>query len=274
MQTLYAETYIRDGASPWLVFLHGFGGSTNMWRKQLVFFRQHYNLLLLDLPGHGRSREGVAAMGARQFEDVADVVVNTIRSRGIHKACFICASLGTMVFAAIQSRYPDLVTGAILCGAVAGVSLGWQLVLSVLDRTKRFIPHDFLLKAFAHVLLPLKGHSTSRRFFIESGRQLERSEFLAWFTLIVRNLDMLKKRNAHLKNVLFISGTEDFTFLRKLIKALRSRSDLQLTLLGRCGHVCSLQRPREFNSLTQNYLNRILPPPIENPHCKETHNYG
>ena len=229
MQTLYAETYIRDGASPWLVFLHGFGGSTNMWRKQLVFFRQHYNLLLLDLPGHGRSREGVAAMGARQFEDVADVVVNTIRSRGIHKACFICASLGTMVFSAIQSRYPDLVTGAILCGAVAGVSLGWLL---------------------------------------------ERSEFLAWFTLIVRNLDMLKKRNAHLKNVLFISGTEDFTFLRKLIKALRSRSDLQLTLLGRCGHVCSLQRPREFNSLTQNYLNRILPPPIENPHCKETHNYG
>jgi len=121
---------------------------------------------------------------------------------------------------------------------------------------------------------PLKGHSTSRRFFIESGRLLERSEFLAWFTLIVRNLDMLKKLNAHLKNVLFISGTEDFTFLRKLVKALRSRSDLQLTLLGRCGHVCSLQRPREFNSLTQNYLDRILPPPTENPHCKETHNYG
>jgi len=85
---------------------------------------------------------------------------------------------------------------------------------------------------------------------------------------------MLKKLNAHLKNVLFISGTEDFTFLRKLVKALRSRSDLQLTLLGRCGHVCSLQRPREFNSLTQNYLDRILPPPTENPHCKETHNYG
>ena len=38
-----------------LVFIHGFGGSTKTWKKQIDFFSQKFNLLLIDLPGHGNS---------------------------------------------------------------------------------------------------------------------------------------------------------------------------------------------------------------------------
>ena len=226
-QAIYTETYIRDPEGPWLVFLHGFGGSTKMWKKQLSFFRERYNLLLLDLPGHGQSRTGIADLGIRCFEDLADVVAETLERHNIRKACFVCASLGTLVFAAIQNKYPKLVTGGILCGAVAGISLGLQNLLVILDRIK----HRFS------------------------------SEFLAWFSLIVKDIDVLKNLSEELNNVVFISGTEDFTFLRG-VKRLTSAAarDVKLILLRRCGHVCSLQRPTEFNTLSQEFLNENLSP--------------
>ena len=260
-QAIYTETYIRDPESPWLVFLHGFGGSTKMWKKQLSFFRERYNMLLLDLPGHGQSRTGIADLGIRCFEDLADVVAETLERHNIRKACFVCASLGTLVFAAIQNKYPKLVTGGILCGAVAGISLGLQNLLVILDRIKHRFSSEFLLQLFAHILLPWRSHAKSRKFFIENGRLLNRREFLAWFSLIVKDIDVLKNLSEELNNVVFISGTEDFTFLRG-VKRLTSAAarDVKLILLRRCGHVCSLQRPTEFNTLSQEFLNENLSP--------------
>lgn len=254
-QTLYAEAYIKDPNSDWLVFLHGFGGSTQMFKKQLSFFRERFNLLLLDLPGHGRSPAGIAGRSIRRFEGVADLVAATLKKYNIEKACFICVSLGTLVFAALQDKYPELVTGAILCGAVAGVNLALRGLLAVLNRIKHRFPHQFLLRAFAWILLPWKSHAKSRSFFIESGKQLTREEFLAWFDLIVQDMNVLKDTAAEqLKNVIFISGTEDFTFIKGVKQLVGAAKDVRLTLLRRCGHVCSLQRPGEFNALTMEFL--------------------
>lgn len=40
----------------WVTFVHGAGGSSSIWFKQLREFRKHYNVLLLDL--HGLSISG------------------------------------------------------------------------------------------------------------------------------------------------------------------------------------------------------------------------
>jgi len=257
-QALYAEAYIKNPANDWLVFLHGFGGSTQMFKKQLSYFKERFNLLLVDLPGHGRSRSGIAENGIHRFEGVADMVAETLKKYNIEKACFICVSLGTLVFAALQDKYPELVTGAILCGAVAGVNLALRGLLAVLNRIKHRFPHMFLLRAFAYILLPWKSHAKSRRFFIESGKLLTREEFLAWFDLIVQDMNVLKDTAAkHLKNVIFISGSEDFTFIKGVKHLVNTAKDVRLTLLRRCGHVCSLQRPGEFNELTMEFLNEM-----------------
>ena len=44
---------IDNKAEEWVVFIHGIGGSTKTWNKQIDAFSENYNLLLLDLPGHG-----------------------------------------------------------------------------------------------------------------------------------------------------------------------------------------------------------------------------
>jgi pimeloyl-ACP methyl ester carboxylesterase len=48
--------YRHAEAQEWVTFVHGAGGSSSIWFKQLKAFKQIYNVLLLDLRGHGNSK--------------------------------------------------------------------------------------------------------------------------------------------------------------------------------------------------------------------------
>ena len=67
MNQLYTEKFVKDEKCDWLVFIHGFGGSTKMWKRQIDSFKDKFNLLILDLPGHGKSKEGIAHKGIKRF---------------------------------------------------------------------------------------------------------------------------------------------------------------------------------------------------------------
>ena len=42
-----------DKNAPWVTFIHGAGGSSSVWFKQIRAFSKYFNLLLIDLRGHG-----------------------------------------------------------------------------------------------------------------------------------------------------------------------------------------------------------------------------
>ena len=55
---LYHEVVDEAGVdAPWLVFVHGAGGSIRTWKYQIEAFRPHYRLLLIDLRDHGFSKD-------------------------------------------------------------------------------------------------------------------------------------------------------------------------------------------------------------------------
>ena len=49
------KTHINNKNNDWVTFLHGFGGSSNIWHKQVRELSKHHNLLFIDLRGHGKS---------------------------------------------------------------------------------------------------------------------------------------------------------------------------------------------------------------------------
>jgi len=53
---LFYTTHINsDKNAKWVVFIHGAGGSSSIWYKQINSFRKHFNLLFVDLRGHGQT---------------------------------------------------------------------------------------------------------------------------------------------------------------------------------------------------------------------------
>ena len=53
---LHYEVIDQKPDAPWLVFVHGAGGSISTWKFQVEALAPHYRLLLVDLRDHGESK--------------------------------------------------------------------------------------------------------------------------------------------------------------------------------------------------------------------------
>ena len=254
MEQLYVEKYFKDENSKWIVFLHGFGGNTGMWFRQIRFFKDKFNLLLIDFPGHGQSDSGIAGKGIRRFEEIGDIVVDVLKENHIEKAIFVGVSLGTMVVGGIMSKHTEMVKGAILCGPIMGINAFVKCVLKFFNKIKQCFPYMFLMETFSRFLLPFKSHQFSRKLFMKSGELLGKEEFMEWCDLFVADMDILKNMTDWTSNLLFITGDEDYTFIKGVKQKCKTLPEAKLQIISDCGHVCNIQKWREFNEMSLEFI--------------------
>lgn len=98
---------------PVVVFLHGVGAGGWMWWQQVPAFADH-RCLVVDLPGHGRSRD----VPWTSLADTADRVADVIRT-ATGRAHVVGLSLGGQVALALLERCPDVVDRAVISGVTA-----------------------------------------------------------------------------------------------------------------------------------------------------------
>ena len=70
---LYFETHERSTIDAWVLLVHGAGGSTRTWKKQIEQLGVHYNLLIIDLPGHGKNARNSDQFPNYSFLFMADI---------------------------------------------------------------------------------------------------------------------------------------------------------------------------------------------------------
>ena len=75
------------------------GGSSSIWFQQIKAFRANFNLLLVDLRGHGKSKGFFEQYYNNEytFENVSLDVLKVLDHLRIEKAHFIGVSLGTII---------------------------------------------------------------------------------------------------------------------------------------------------------------------------------
>lgn len=95
-----------DAKRPVLVFLHGAGMNHSIWALQSRYFAHHgYNVLAVDLPGHGRSQGSVLT----SIGDMADWVWRLVDAVGANTAALVGHSMGTFIALEAAARAPEQV---------------------------------------------------------------------------------------------------------------------------------------------------------------------
>lgn len=246
---------IDNNKEDWVVFIHGIGGSTKTWKKQLDSFSMRFNLLLLDLPGHGSNSNNIIhSVDTKRLNRSIKETLNHLKIRAAH---FVGLSLGTIVVAQFAVQNPSYVKSIIMGGSallLKGFQKSYVLLANVM---KRIVPYEFLYKFFAWFLLPKSNHKKSRKIFLRECVKLNKETMYAWIEYLKYAANpgkLFEQLNALGKKILFISGDEDHCFLRgvKLITKKIEKSDLKI--IEHCGHVCSIEKADEFNSMAVEYL--------------------
>jgi len=129
---VYAYTGARplDAALPAVVFVHGAGNDHSVWALQSRYFAHHgWNVLAVDLPGHGRS--GGDALPS--VEALADWIPAVLDAARIDQGALVGHSLGSLAALECAARYPGRVTKVALVGPAAPMPVSDTL----LDAAKR-----------------------------------------------------------------------------------------------------------------------------------------
>lgn len=241
--------------------MHGAGGSSTIWYKQLRDFKKHFNILLLDLRGHGNSKPNLkdAFNDKYTFDSITDDIVEVIDFEGIKQSHFIGISLGTILIRNLAEKYPTRVSSMVMGGAIMKLNLRSQVLMRLGVIFKSIVPYIWLYKFFAFVIMPNKNHRESRSLFVREAKKLYQKEFIRWFKLTSEINPLLRFfRTVDIQiPTLYIMGAEDYLFLPTIEKVVKSHRMSQLSVIKDCGHVVNVERPTIFNEKVIRYLSNI-----------------
>ena len=117
---LYAYTGGKafDPAKPTVVFVHGVLNDHSVWILQSRYLANHgWNVLAIDLPGHGRSGGEPPAT----VESAADTVLALLAAVGVEQAALVGHSFGSLIALEAASRAPAHVSHLVMVGTAVTV---------------------------------------------------------------------------------------------------------------------------------------------------------
>jgi 2-succinyl-6-hydroxy-2,4-cyclohexadiene-1-carboxylate synthase len=115
--TPFHHTTLGDPAAPTLVFLHGFLGRGTDWLPIATPLSAHFHCVLLDLPGHGKTRVAPHHTLASLAADLA----HTLRAIGTTPHACIGYSMGGRLALQLALDFPSRIPNLILESASPGL---------------------------------------------------------------------------------------------------------------------------------------------------------
>jgi pimeloyl-ACP methyl ester carboxylesterase len=118
----------RHGTGKPVVFIHGASGSSLSWYFQKEYLKQFMEVILLDLPGHGRS----TGDGCDRLEECRDAVHSVLTSLGLDKCYMVGHSMGGAIAMLFALTYPELLEGLILVATGAKLRVFPEILQDIL----------------------------------------------------------------------------------------------------------------------------------------------
>ena len=72
--------YKNNNSNEWVTFVHGAGGSSSIWFRQIKEFKRFFNVILLDLRGHGESKDHFSNVFEKKytFKSISNDIVEVL----------------------------------------------------------------------------------------------------------------------------------------------------------------------------------------------------
>ena len=146
---LYAYTGGKtfDPLKPTVVFIHGVLNDHSVWILQSRHFANHgWNVLAIDLPGHGRS----GGKAPTTVQSAAQSIVALLDAVGVSKAILIGHSFGSLIALHAAAEHPSRVSQLVMVGTAYPMRVSPALLENSLNAPEKAI---HMVNVFSHSTL-------------------------------------------------------------------------------------------------------------------------
>ncbi|WP_340153485.1 alpha/beta hydrolase [uncultured Marivirga sp.] len=253
--SLHAVVQLNASSKEWVVFVHGAGGSTATWKYQIETFKSFYNILLVDLRDHGKSKNIEPEIEKYNFDLISKDLKDLLDEHKIKKAHFITLSFGSVIMQDLSIKHPKLVASAIFAG---GIFKANNLIKSFVQLARifnLFLPYKWMYSIFSYLLMPYRTHQTSRKIYQKQAQKLTPTEYMKWVGLYGEFFKLLDRFYCQEINfpALALMGKEDYIFLNSAKSFAKNHPSVIYKEIMEAGHICNIDQAEIFNELALDF---------------------
>ena len=178
---LHYSKYLNPQSKLWVTFVHGAGGSSSIWFKQLREFTKHFNVLMVDLRGHGKSKSKLFSTFNKKytFNSLAQDIVEVLDKEKIKSSHFVGISLGTILIRQIAETYPMRIKSMVMAGAIMKLNIRSQALIKLGNTFKSFFPYMWIYRLFAYIIMPKKTTLNLGSYLLEKQKNFTKKNSCA-----------------------------------------------------------------------------------------------
>lgn len=257
--------YRTQGSGPWIVLLHGFLESIEIWNDFANYLSDHFSVLMIDIPGHGRS--GLTGENLT-ISTMADAVKEVITQLSIDQFVICGHSMGGYVSLELARISSTMVKGLILFHSHAAPDdeKAWEnrnRTINVVKLNHANFIQSFIPEMFAETnresmktqidILKNRAASTSGKAIIAA---------LSGMRDRAGSLDVLMNANFP---IFFIIGKDDMKMpYDKTIAQTMLANHAESMVLRGVGHMGFLEAPEKIFPAIKDFCLRNLSVPKNN----------
>ena len=239
-----------------VLFIHGLGSSARDWESQVGFFSRHYQVIVLDVRGHGKTDKPPGPYSIPLF---AQDVLSLLKTLNLGPVHVVGISMGGMVGFQLAVDAPEIVKSLVV------VNSGPEMVVRTF-KDQLQVWQRFLIVRLAG--MRKMGEVLSGRLFPKPEQENLRTTFIErWAENDPRAYrDSLRaivgwSVSEHLEKiacpVLVIAADQDYTPVEAKASYLRQLKQGEMVVIDDSRHATPVERPDEFNEVLMGFLKKL-----------------
>lgn len=234
-----------------LLFIHGSGGNHTIWSHQYGKIHEHYNIVAVDLPGHGQS----AGQGESDIAAYSRWIKTLLQCLRLNKTVLVGHSLGAAIALQCAISYPERLSGIVCLGGGLKMPVN-ALFLDYLQTHPPEIASEIVEMICKYSLA--KENRTRLAAVLGKSIALAKPNIMHGDLLACDFLDLTGEAEAIKIPALIICGAEDKMTppdLSRQLAASISRSTLEM--IAGAGHMAMIEKPAEVNNSLREFVESL-----------------
>jgi pimeloyl-ACP methyl ester carboxylesterase len=233
-----------------LVFIHGSGGTSDAWTLQYSKLHNSFNILAVNLPGHGKS-EGV---GEQSVDAYVAHLRDIIGAAGLARPLLVGHSLGAAIALAFALHHPDETSGVVAVGGGLAMPVNPDILSGF--QTNPELVMDMMCKFSLAKQNRAKLYDAARARLAEADPRVVHANMLA-----CSRFDITREAKNIRVPVLAICGSEDKMTPPAASEAIAAAIDgAKLVIVEGAGHMIMMEQPDAFNQALLDFAAEIPAP--------------
>lgn len=253
--------YQIQGSGEPLLLIHGLGSSLRDWEYQVPFLAQHYQVICMDVRGHGQSDKPRERFSIAGFADDVRALLDHLQLTQVH---YLGISMGGMIGFQLASSDQQRLKSLIIVNSSPEVK-----VRTASDRLQvfkrlflaRVLGLKTLGKALGNMLFPKPEQAELREKIATRWPENDKRAYLSALHAIIGW--GVREHLVDIKTpTLVITADRDYSPVELKRQYVREMPNARLVVIEDSRHATPLDQPERFNQCVLNFLHSLNKEPL------------